>query len=185
MKHPHILLSLCILFIYLGNNVLAQDKAYPIADAYHYAHSWSYAIGTDSIACTEVGEMIFREDGTALDHAIQKYSLLKADGTQYNWEYDYYSPSYWRLEDREFLFRGDSATFCMKLLTAFDDLNIEKTQAEWLRQYARKTAENVHRSIGREIRFVLSELSQCCLEWSYTYPDGHTDTWLFERDTAQ
>lgn len=144
---------------------------------YLYRHSWSYAVGADSIYCFEEGTMDFFAKGSALDHALQHYLLVRQDGSRVAWDFDYYSPSYWRLDGDDFFFSGDSATFKMECLSKPE----KEDDASWYYNYAQETAANVHRYINHETKFHLSELTEHRLVWSYTYPDGHTDTWLFER----
>lgn len=140
---------------------------------YKYTHSWSYAVGSDSLFCSEKGTMDFNADGTALDHARQRYLLVRQDGSRVTWDFDYYSPSYWYLEDEDFYFSGDSTTFKMECVSKPSN----NEDADWYYNYARQCADNVHLYIHRETKFNLAELSRHRLVWSYTYPDGHTDTW--------
>lgn len=148
-------------------------------DNYTYQHSWNYAVGQDSMFCSEDGTMDFFENGTALDHALQRYELHRVDGSRVVWYFDYYSPSFWRLDGDNFYFRGEEQTFSMTLLS---DTNAAKglAPAEY-KEYAQRIIANVSRSIGHETCFKVADLSDCRLVWSYTYSDGHTDTWEFVR----
>ena len=46
---------------------------------------------------------------------------------------------------------------------------------------ARRIILNVGKGIARETKFHLDKLTPQELVWSYTYSDGHTDTWEFYR----
>lgn len=158
-----------------------QDAAsQEIADHYVYSHSWCYAIGEDSMFCSEVGTMDYDVDGSALDHAFQTYLLKSKDGEQYEWTFDYFSPSFWHRQGDDFFFKGDSASFSMKLLSNImeSDANVDP---DWYQYYADEIITSVSRNIAKETKFHIAELSECRFVWSYTYRDGHTDYWEFLR----
>ena len=169
--------------LFLAFGALAQE----VPGYYDYTHSWKYAMGDDSIFCTEKGTMEFWADGTALDHAQQQRVLVRPDGTWVSWDFDYYSPSLWKVDGNDFYFSGDSLTFKMTLLSPdFAERNRQSmVTPEWYREYAQKIITSVHRSIGHNTKFNLDALTDCLLRWTYTYRDGHTDSWEFYRTNCQ
>lgn len=160
-----------------NGNFTVEPSRPQVPGHYQYTHSWSYAVGTDSIYCSEEGTMDFFPNGTALDHATQHYLLVRQDKSRVTWDFDYYSPSYWRLEGEDFYFSGDSVTFKMECISQPG----EEADASWYYSYAKGIADNVRRSINYETRFHLAELTGHRIVWSYTYKDGHTDTWEFYK----
>ena len=47
---------------------------------------------------------------------------------------------------------------------------------------AQRIVDVVGGSIDYEYRFHLDTLTDERLQWSFTYRDGHSDTWVFVRD---
>lgn len=93
----------------------------------------------------------------------------------YHVVYFYISPSRWRVEGDDFYFSGYEASFRMELLEAKGDGCGEE------RELAERIVKKVSGSIGRETKFNMAKLTKDELVWSYTYKDGHTDTWEFYR----
>ena len=143
---------------------------------YYYQHGWNYDIAEGHIDVHETGTMDFYDDGTALDSANQVYKVTLNEGGVVTWVFNYVSPSRWRVEGEDFYFAGDEGSFRMELLEAKGDGCGEE------RELAERIVKKVSGSIGRETKFHLAKLTKKELVWSYTYSDGHTDTWEFYRD---
>ena len=75
-------------------------------------------------------------------------------------------------------FAGVEETFRMELIES----TCEDCNEELSKELAQKTVEGVRGGIAREIKFHLDTRTDKELVWSYTYPDGHTDTWVFYRN---
>lgn len=170
----------CILSIMMWIGFFQNAWSQEIAGSYVYSHAWCYAVGEDSLFCSEVGTMDFEADGSALDHAFQTYLLKRKDGGKVVWTFDYYSPSFWRRQGDDFFFKGDSVSFSMQLMSNImeSDANVD---VDWYHGYAEEIIKGVSRSIANETKFHIAELSACRFVWSYTYRDGHTDYWEFLR----
>lgn len=144
---------------------------------YTYQHGWNYDVEEGHIDVQETGTMDFYPDGTALDSARQVYKVLLNDGGTVMWVFNYVSPSKWRLEGEDFYFSGDKKTFRMEFLdTALDGCDESQTT-----ELGERILRQVRGSIDYEYKFHLDELTDKELIWSYTYPDGHNDTWEFHR----
>lgn len=143
---------------------------------YNYQHGWNYDIAEGHVDVHETGTMDFYPDGSALDSANQIYKVTLNEGGTVTWVFNYISPSRWRVEDESFYFAGDEASFRMELLEAKVDGCGEE------RELAERIVKKVSGGIGRETKFNLAKLTKEELVWSYTYSDGHTDTWEFYRD---
>lgn len=143
---------------------------------YNYQHGWNYDIAEGHVDVYETGTMDFYPDGSALDSANQIYKVTLNEGGTVTWVFNYISPSRWRVEDEAFYFAGDEASSRMELLEAKGDGCGEE------RELAERIVKKVSGGIGRETKFNLAKLTKEELVWSYTYSDGHTDTWEFYRD---
>jgi hypothetical protein len=145
---------------------------------YTYQHGWNYDIDEGNIDVLETGTMDFYKDSTALDSARQVYKVTFNDGSKATWVFNYVSPSLWHVEGEDFYFAGVEETFRMELVeNTCDGCDEEKSK-----ELAQKTVEGVSGGIAREIKFHLASLTEKELVWSYTYSDGHTDTWEFYRE---
>lgn len=145
---------------------------------YTYQHGWNYDIDEGNIDVHETGTMDFYKDSTALDSARQVYKVTFNDGSKATWVFNYVSPSLWHVEGEDFYFAGVEETFRMELIeNTADGCDKEKSK-----ELAQKTVEGVSGGIAREIKFHLASLTEKELVWSYTYSDGHTDTWEFYRE---
>lgn len=142
---------------------------------YVYEHGWNYDIKEGHIDVHETGTMDFFEDGTALDSARQVYTVTLKDGGNVKWVFNYISPSRWRVDGEDFYFSGDEDSFRMELVSSVADGCGDQSEL------ASRIIQSVSGSIGRETKFHLAGLTRDELIWSYTYPDGHTDTWEFSR----
>ena len=144
---------------------------------YNYQHGWNYDIEEGHIDVRETGTMDFFDDSTALDSAQQVYVLALNDGNHITWTFNYISPSYWHVDGKDFYFVGISESFRMEPIES----STEDSNEELATVLAEKIIKSVSSGIDREIKFHMDTLTPQELVWSYTYPDGHTDTWEFYR----
>ncbi|MBO4574349.1 MAG: hypothetical protein J5708_03405 [Bacteroidales bacterium] len=164
------------LFLILFSACLLASCSSPKVDGhYKYQHGWNYDIAEGHVDVHETGTMDFYADGSAMDSANQVYKVMLNEGGTVTWVFNYISPSRWRVEGDDFYFSGDEASFRMELLEAKGDGCGEE------RELAECIVKKVSGSIGRETKFNLAKLTKNELVWSYTYKDGHTDTWEFYR----
>ena len=146
------------------------QKAPQVEGNYTYEHAFAYDMDGNHFDVHETGTMDFYADGTALDSARQVYSVSFADGTADTWIFNYISPSIWRLEGDDLYFAGVKEQFRMDL--------IEGTKETEL---AQKITQMYGNSIDYEYKFHIDTLTDEHLQWSFTYRDGHSDTWHFDR----
>ena len=138
---------------------------------YTYQHAFEYDLQGNHFDVHETGTMDFYADGSALDSARQVYTVTRADGNTSTYVFNYVSPSRWRLEGHDFYFAGIKESFRME-----PDRNDELSQ---------KIVKVVGSSIDYEYKFHLDLLTDNKLQWSFTYRDGHSDTWQFFRATPE
>jgi hypothetical protein len=81
------------------------------------------------------------------------------------------------VEGEDFYFAGEEKTFRMEFL----ETTLEGCDESQTTELGERILRSVRGSIGRETKFHLDELTDKELIWSYTYPDGHSDTWEFYR----
>ncbi len=141
---------------------------------YTYEHAFNYDMDGYHLDVHETGTMDFYADGSALDSARQVYVATSDDGDTTTWVYNYISPSQWRLEGEDFYFAGVKETFRM-----------EVTEEDHESELAQKIIDTYSGSIDHEYKFHLDTLTATCLQWSFTYRDGHSDTWVFHRESTQ
>jgi len=91
--------------------------------------------------------------------------------------FNYISPSRWRVEGEDFYFVGLAESFRMDLV----EIITENCTEERASSLSDGIVESVRTGIAREIKFHLDKLTKKQLVWSYCYPDGHRDTWTFNR----
>lgn len=139
---------------------------------YTYQHAFDYDLDGAHLDVHETGTMDFHPDGTALDSARQVYTATLQDGTTVTYVFNYVSPSKWRLEGEDFYFAGIKESFRMKLVES------DKEKEDELAQEILKVISG---SIDYEYKFHLDTLTDHKLQWSFTYRDGHSDTWEFYR----
>ena len=164
------------LFLILFAACLLASCSQPKVDGhYTYQHGWNYDIAEGHIDVHETGTIDFYPDGSALDSANQVYRVTLNEGGTVTWVFNYISPSRWRVDGEDFYFSGDEGSFRMELLEAKGDSCGEE------RELAESIVKKVRGSIGRETKFHLANLTSKELIWSYTYKDGHIDTWEFYR----
>ena len=84
--------------------------------------------------------------------------------------YNYVSPSRWHLEGEDFHFAGMKEGFRMEVVEGEEELDL-----------AQRIAEMYEGSVEYEYKFHLDTLTEEKLQWSFTYRDGHSDTWEFFR----
>ena len=159
-----------------------DNKVAEIEGHYKYEHGWSYDLDGNCVAVVQKGTMTFYNDGYALDFATQHYVITLQNGCKAMWTYHYFSPSNWRVEGDDFYFAGINPLFHLTKegrINFYDDScdNAEIRKIAGELEYRIRTS--VMKNIGRETKFRYSKPTEKELVWSYTYPDGHTDTWEF------
>ena len=147
-----------------------NQKAPHVEGHYTYQHGFNYDLDGNHLEVSETGTMDFFAGGAALDSARQVYTATLADGGTEKWVFDYVSPSRWRLEGEDFYFAGVKNDFSMKVIEGNPDSVL-----------AQRIMEVVGGSIDYEYKFHLDTLTADRLKWSFTYRDGHSDTWEFDR----
>ena len=161
-----LLVALLFAVFSCGNHKVPQVEGH-----YTYQHAFNYDLDGNHLDVTETGTMDFFAGGTALDSARQVYTATLADGSTEKWVFNYVSPSVWRTEGEDFYFAGVKEDFRMKV--------IEGDAGAVL---AQRIIEVVGGSIDYEYKFHLDTLTNDLLQWSFTYRDGHSDTWKFYRE---
>lgn len=148
------------------------QKAPQVEGHYTYEHDFSYEMDGNRFEVSETGTMDFRADGTALDSARQVYFVTFADDSMgcAQWVFNYISPSRWHVESDTLYFAGIKEQFRMELVAG------NKATA-----LAHEISDMYGRSIDYEYKFHLDTLTAEKLQWSFTYRDGHSDTWVFNR----
>ncbi len=175
MRKTSRLFAISVLLTLVAASGSCRHRSSGVEGNYIYEHGWNYDINEGHIDVHETGTMDFFHDGTALDSARQVYTVTLKDGGKVEWVFNYISPSRWRVEGEDFYFAGEEDCFRMELLeTVTEDCEDQP-------ELAYRIIKSVSGGIGRETKFHLAELSRKELIWSYTYPDGHTDTWEFHR----
>ena len=148
-----------------AGNTLCQFS--PIGH-YSYEHSFNYDLYGNHLDVQETGTMDFFADSTALDSARQVYTATLKDGGTVTYVFNYISPSRWYLDGDTFHFAGIKDCFRMDA-----DREDELSQA---------IIKVVGGSIDYHYKFLLDSLTAQKMQWSFTYRDGHTDTWEFYRN---
>ena len=181
----------------LGGCVTSKvaNKAAEIEGHYKYEHSWSYDLDGWHISVHETSTMDFYDDGTALDYAVQVYEFtwLKS-GCKASRQYLYFSPSRWRVEGDDFYFsgikessfitripRGKFSWSSCNVVKVRDISCLNKKKKKNVDELENRIFKNVMVNIDKETKFHYSKPSKKVLVWTYTYSDGHTDTWEFHR----
>lgn len=160
---------------------LAQHTSAMVPGHYTYQHAFAYDLHGNHLDVHETGTMDFYPDGTALDSACQIYTATMEDGCEVTFVFNYISPSRWRLEGEDFYFAGIKETFRMELMKT-DTGKCDSVRAEKLAQEIIKVISG---SCDYEYKFHLDTLTDQKLQWSFTYRDGHSDTWEFYREVLQ
>lgn len=138
---------------------------------YTYEHAFSYDLKGNHFDVHETGTMDFYADGNALDSACQVYTVTRPEGDTVTYVFNYVSPSRWSLDGVDFCFSGVKESFRMEP-DIEDELSLEIVKV-------------VSGSIDYQYKFHLDTLTADKMQWSYTYRDGHSDTWEFFRDAIR
>ena len=147
-----------------------KPRAPQIEGHYTYQHAFDYGMDGSHFDVHETGTMDFYADGTALDSARQVYTVTLPDSSTTTWVFNYISPSRWHLDGDTLFFAGTKEGFRMEL-----------TEGECEIEMAHKIIDIYSSGIEYEYRFHLDTLTVDLLQWSFTYRDGHRDTWQFNR----
>ena len=174
MKNLTIFCSIVLMTARISGCVFAQSAKVP--GHYIYFHEFAYDLQDAHLEVHETGTMDFHPDGTVLDSARQVYTATLQDGTTVTYVFNYVSPSKWRLEGEDFYFAGIKESFRMELVES------DKEKEDELAQEIIKTVSG---SIDYEYKFHLDTLTDHKLQWSFTYRDGHSDTWKFYRKSSR
>ena len=153
----------------------AQNTSAKMPGHYTYEHAFEYDLDENHFDVHETGTMDFYPDGTALDSARQVYAVTLKDGGKITYVFNYVSPSHWRLEGEDFYFSGIKESFRMEVMKGGD---MEP-------KVAQRIIEVISGSIDYEYKFHLDTLTEKKLQWSFTYRNGHSDTWEFYRDVLR
>ena len=145
---------------------------------YTYEHAFNYDLMKCHLDVHETGTMGFASDGSALDSARQVYTATMEDGCKVTFVFNYISPSRWKLEGEDFQFAGIKESFRMELMETVPG-DCDPSHAEKLAQEIIKVISG---SCDYEYKFHLDTLTEKKMQWSFTYRDGHSDTWEFYRD---
>lgn len=148
---------------------------------YTYEHAFNYDYQGHHFDVSETGTMDFRADGSVVDSARQVYVATLAEGGVATIVFDYVSPSRWHLDGEELHFAGIKESFRMEPL----ETSVEGCDRQRADSLACAIVKLVGGSIDYEYTFHLDTLTASELRWSYTYRDGHADTWTFQREEAR
>ena len=148
----------------------SPQKEPQVEGHYGYEHAFAYNLDCNHFDVHETGTMDFYADSSALDSARQVYVATLQNGDTVTWVFNYISPSSWRLDGEDFYFAGIKEQFRM-----------EVAEGEEERELAQKIIELYSGGIDYEYKFHLDTLTADRLQWSFTYRDGHSDTWTFNR----
>ena len=141
---------------------------------YTYEHAFNYDYLGNHFDVSETGTMDFYADGTGLDSAQQVYTVTRPEGDTVTYVFNYVSPSRWSLEGDTFFFAGIKESFRMELVD-----NAECGMRD--EELSDKIIKLVSGSIDYQYKFHLDTLTADKMQWSFTYRDGHSDTWEFFR----
>ena len=169
-NYPALLFACCFTVCHVVFAIGTLHSEPQVEGHYTYEHAFDYDIQGNHFDVHETGTMDFYADGSALDSARQVYTVTLADSSQTTWVFNYISPSRWRVDSVDFHFAGVKESFRMEL--------VEGNEATEL---AQKIIDIYSRSIDHETIFHMDTLTTSMLQWSLTYPDGHSDTWEFYR----
>lgn len=142
-----------------------------IEGRYTYQHAFSYDMDSCHFDVSETGTMDFYADSTALDSARQVYVVTLPDSSTTTWVFNYISPSRWHLAGDTLFFAGTKDGFRMELM-----------EGDRESEMAHKVVDTYSGGIDYQYKFHLDTLTAERLQWSFTYRDGHSDTWEFYRE---
>ena len=137
---------------------------------YTYQHAFNYDMDGNHFDVHETGTMDFYADSTALDSARQVYTVTLPDSSTTTWVFNYISPSRWHLDGDTLHFAGIKDGFRRELI-----------EGDGATELAQKIIDLYSSGIDYEYHFHLDTLTADRLQWSFTYRDGHRDTWEFHR----
>jgi hypothetical protein len=144
---------------------------------YVYVHAFDYDLQGYHLDVHESGTMDFFPDGTAVDSAAQMYSVMMGDSGKVVYVFNYVSPSRWNLDGEDFYFSGIKESFRMELV----DCSFVGCDSARVAELAQDIIKVVSGSIDYKYKFHLDSLTDKKMQWSFTYRDGHSDTWKFFR----
>ena len=163
--------AVAVFLVVAASCCMAQNtSSVQVPGHYTYEHAFNYDLNGAHLDVYETGTMDFHPDGTALDSARQVYTATLQNGKTVTFVFNYVSPSKWRLEGEDFYFAGIKESFSMEV--------VEGDKEDELAQEIIKVISG---SIDYEYKFHLDTLTEKKLQWSFTYRDGHSDTWEFYR----
>lgn len=171
------LAALIVILLASGSMKLGMNDNSPLPGHYTYVHAFNYDLYGNHLDVHEAGLMDFYPDGTALDSASQMYVATLKEGAQVTYVFNYVSPSRWSLDGTDLYFSGIKDKFRMELV----DFTAEGCDSTRAIELAQQIIKVVGGSIDYEYKFHVDTLTDKWLMWSYTYRDGHTDTWKFYR----
>ena len=183
MKHfskplTFMLAAAIIILAACGNK---KQQAPRVEGHYTYEHAFNYDLHGDHLDVQEIGTMDFHSDGSALDSARQVYVATFQEGGQATYVFNYVSPSRWSLDSVDFRFSGIKDEFRMDVM----ETTVEGCDSARVAELAQEIIKVVSGSIDYEYTFHLDSLTEKKMQWSFTYRDGHTDTWKFYREVKQ
>ena len=160
------------------------QKAPQVEGNYTYEHAFNYDMDGNHFDVHETGTMDFYADSTALDSARQVYTVTLADGDTVTWVYNYISPSRWRVEGDTLFFVGVKEGFRMEVIEEHTPSPLRGTPPNLggeQRELVQKIIDAYSGGIDYEYKFHIDTLTAEKLQWSFTYRDGHSDTWTLLR----
>ena len=167
--------AVAVFLVVAASCCMAQNtSSAQVPGHYTYEHAFNYDLKGVHLDVYETGTMDFHPDGTALDSARQVYIATLQNGKKVTYVFNYVSPSKWRLEGEDFYFAGIKENFRMEVVDGEPDAEL-----------AQEIIKVVSGSIDYEYKFHLDTLTEKKLQWSFTYRDGHRDTWEFYRTSSR
>ena len=155
---------------------------------YTYEHAFNYDYQGNHFDVSETGTMDFYADGSGLDSACQVYTVTRPEGDTVTYVFNYVSPSRWCLSADTFFFAGIKESFRMELVESGSHTPspLRGTPPNLGGELgSKKLAEEIIKlvsgSIDYQYKFHLDTLTADKMQWSFTYRDGHSDTWEFFR----
>ena len=100
------------------------------------------------------------------------YTVIRPEGDTATLVFNYISPSRWHLDGDTLHFAGIKESFRMEVVMGDDRLT----------DVAQKIISAYSGGIDYEYLFHIDTLTAERLQWSFTYRDGHSDTWEFYRE---
>ena len=148
---------------------------------YTYEHAFNYDYQGNHFDVQETGTMDFYSDSTALDSARQVYTVTRPEGYKLTYVFNYVSPSRWSRDEDYLYFAGNKDNFRMECreIRAGEGSDMYDFDQQALSQYI---VNLVSGSIDYQYKFHIDSLTTDKMQWSFTYRDGHSDTWVFYRE---